>query len=165
MRRFFYLLFILQVACLNVFSQENEITTLILLRHAEKVDDGTKDPSLSAEGIQRAEKIALMLSDTKIDGIYSTNYKRTQGTAMPLSKLKGVPVSLYEPLRGNVIDEILDRHKGGTVVIVGHSNTIPWTANYVLGKETYQQFADGDYGNLLLVSIHNREAKVVWLNY
>jgi hypothetical protein len=49
----------------------------------------------------------------------------------------------------------------------GHSNTIPQIANLLSGKEEFKNFADTDYGNLLIISVVERgqTAKVTWINY
>ena len=65
---------------------QDDITTLILVRHAEKVDD-SRDPELSDMGKQRAEKLAQVLGSQSIDAIYSTDYIRTKDTCAPVSAL------------------------------------------------------------------------------
>ncbi|HRG79877.1 MAG TPA: phosphoglycerate mutase family protein [Cyclobacteriaceae bacterium] len=146
---------------------EAQPTTFILVRHAEKGNDGTKDPDLTDAGSQRAQVLANMLNKTQVDAIYSTAYKRTRNTVTPLATAKGLSVLPYEAFKTDEIDQILKKHTGGTVVIAGHSNNIPWIANYLTGKETYKDFADGDYDNVLIVTVveKGKNAKVVWLSY
>jgi len=146
---------------------EAQPTTFILVRHAEKGNDVTKDPDLTDAGSQRAQVLANMLKKTQVDAIYSTAYKRTRNTVTPLATAKGLIVLPYEAFKTDEIDQILKKHTGGTVVIAGHSNNIPWIGNYLTGKETYKDFADGDYDNVLIVTVveKGRNAKVVWLSY
>ena len=146
---------------------EAQPTTFILVRHAEKGNDGTKDPDLTDAGSQRAQVLANMLKKTQVDAIYSTAYKRTRNTVTPLATAKGLIVLPYEAFKTDEIDQILKKHTGGTVVIAGHSNNIPWIANYLTGKETYKDFEDSDYENLLIVTVveKGKNAKVVWLSY
>ncbi len=161
-----YLLFGLLIFNLTV-AQAQPVTTFILVRHAEKGDDGTKDPDLTEAGIIRAESLANLLKETKVDAIYSTAFKRTSNTVAPLSLAKNIPVQGYEAFKGDEIDKMLKQHAGGTVAIVGHSNNIPWIANYLTGKETYKDFEDSDYNNVFIVSVFKKGkiASVVWLNY
>ena len=42
-----------------------EPTTIVLVRHAEKADDGTKDQSLDSLGIRRAIALMQTLSDVQ----------------------------------------------------------------------------------------------------
>lgn len=143
-----------------------QATTFILVRHAEKVSDGSKDPQLSEAGKVRAMALSKLLKDQKIDAIYATSYKRTQGTVAPLAASKALTVATYDPMKGNVIDEMAAKYPGGTIVVCGHSNTTPWTANYLLGEEQYKDFDDTDYDNLLIVDVIEKgKVKVTWLTY
>jgi len=143
------------------------ITTFILIRHAEKGDDGTKDPDLTDKGRIRAESLVNLLENTKIDAIYSTSLKRTKNTVAPLSKVKNIAVQRYEAFKGEEIDTMIKQYKGGTIIIVGHSNNIPWIANYLTGNETYRNFEDSDYENVFVVSVieKGKTAKVIQLSY
>jgi len=141
-----------------------QITTFILVRHAERAADMSKDPDLTEEGKQRATRLATMLKETKVDAIYSTAYKRTQATMAPLANAKGLSVETYEPAKNDVIDKMLEKHAGGTVVVCGHSNTIPGIVNYLCGTDQYKTFDDSDYNNLVIVSVGEKgKGKVTWL--
>jgi len=141
-------------------------TTFILVRHAEKGTDDPRDPELSDAGKQRAQSLANLLKETKVDAIYSTPYKRTKNTVAPLALAKSVEVGTMG-VKMEELDAILKKHEGGTVVIAGHSNTIPGIANYLTGQQTYQNFDDSDYDNILIVTVveKGKNAKVVWLSY
>ena len=153
----------------NGYSQST-ITTFILIRHAEKLSgsmtDNKNDPDLTEEGKQRALRLVALLKETKVDAIYSTNYKRTQNTVAPLANTKGITVRTYEAKKTEAVDEMLRSFVGGTIVVCGHSNTTPWLANYLLGKNELNDFEDSDYDNVLVVSVIERgKGKVVWMNY
>lgn len=141
------------------------VTTFILVRHAEKGNDGTKDPELSEAGLTRAQSLAKLMQATKVDAIYSTPYKRTRSTVAPLATAKGFDVLGYN--KNEDMDAILKKYSGGTVVVCGHSNTVPALANYLIGKDSYKAFEDSEYGNIIIVSVVERgkNANVVWLNY
>ncbi|QOI97711.1 MAG: histidine phosphatase family protein [Flammeovirgaceae bacterium] len=141
-------------------------TTFILLRHAEKdMKQSTNDPDLSEAGKKRAQRLAVMLDKTAVTAIYSSNYKRTRQTVEPLAQKKGLTIQSYVPNKDEDIDRILAANQGGTVVVAGHSNTIPQFVNYLLGEAQYHTFEDGEYGNLLVVSLVRRGegVKVVWI--
>lgn len=141
-------------------------TTFILVRHAEKEQDGTKDPELSAEGKARAIRLATLLQNTAISAIYSTPFKRTQNTIAPLATSKGIEVNLYEGSKPEEIDRMLKQHPGGTVLVVGHSNTIPGVANYLTGQNAIKNFEDSEYGHLLIVTLLEKgKANLTWLTY
>lgn len=141
-------------------------TTFILLRHAEKeMKKNTNDPDLSEAGKKRANRLALMLDKTHITAIYSSDYQRTRQTVQPLAQRKGLTVQTYVPNKEEDMDMILAKNKGGTILVAGHSNTIPQFANYLLGEPRYQTFDDGEYGNFLIISLIRRGegVKVVWI--
>lgn len=154
--------------CVSLFaSAQEKITTFVLVRHAEKdLTQSTNDPDLSAEGKSRATRLAEVLKQTDITAIYSTPYKRTQQTVQPLSTAKSLEVKSYQP-KPEAIDAMLSQHAGGTLVVAGHSNTVPQFINYLLGEEKYKILDDGDYGNLIVVSVTTRgkDAKVTWLKF
>lgn len=150
------------------FSQEELITTFILVRHAEKdLTQSTNDPDLSTEGKVRADRLVEMLKKTEVRAIYSTPFKRTQQTVAPLASSKSLQVVSYLGNNVEEVDNILKQHAGETIVMAGHSNTIPQVVNYLLGEEKYRVMEDGDYGNIIVVSVitKGKNAKVVWLKY
>lgn len=144
-----------------------QTTTFILVRHAEKENDGTRDPELSAEGKLRAEKFSALVSKTAIDAIYSTDYKRTRNTVAPLAALKQLSVTTYASMKAADLEALLAKHRGRTIVLAGHSNTVPEIANALAGEKKFAQFSDDDYGNVLVISVSTvgKDAKVVWLMY
>jgi 2,3-bisphosphoglycerate-dependent phosphoglycerate mutase len=141
MRSLFVVLFIF--VCASTSAQ----TTFILVRHAEK-ESTANDPGLSAAGQQRALALARILEQQKVDAIYSTNFNRTRNTVKPLADAKGISIQTYE--KEPDIAEL--QKSGGTIVVCGHSNTIPALANKLLGKQQFANFADDDYGNLLIIN-------------
>jgi len=148
-------------------AQSPVVTTVILVRHAEKGTDDPKDPELSEAGKQRAQHLAQVLKKIKVDAIYSTPYKRTRNTVAPLAEAKGISVLDYNPSKKEELDMMLQKYAGGTIVVVGHSNTVAGSANYLTGKIEFQNFDDSDYDNLLIVTLIERgkSAKAVWLTY
>ncbi len=132
------------------FAQDQ--TTFILVRHAEKANDGTRNPPLNEDGKTRSANLAEMLANQEIAGLYSTPFKRTQETLQPIADMKSLEVQDYDPYaKGEWLATLAEKHAGGTVVISGHSNTIPSLANALLGDETFSQFDESDYANLIII--------------
>jgi len=104
--------------------------TFILVRHAEKADDGSKDPPLNAAGSARAQALAVDLRDAPLRAAYATAYRRTQATAAPTANTHSLQVTTYDAnLQAAEFADLLRRtHADGTVLVVGHSNTIPGIA-------------------------------------
>ena len=101
--------------------------TFVIVRHAEKVADAGDDPSLTDAGRARAEAIAASLADAPVVAVYSTAFARTQETARPAATTHALPVTTYdarEPADALAI-RLRAAHDTGTVLVVGHSNTVP----------------------------------------
>lgn len=130
------------------------ITTIYLIRHAEKdrSDKENKNPKLTEEGKQRAERWAEVLGRSKVDAVYSTNYQRTLQTATPIATRNGLEIQTYEPNNLD-IDSLTTRHKGERILIVGHSNTTPMLVNRALGEERFEWIEDTVNGNLFILTI------------
>ena len=143
------------------------LTTVILVRHAEKkIEPENPDPDLTPEGLARAQEIARVFGDAGINAIYATQYKRTQQTVKPLADRIRVPVTLLDSKES---DELLNRlqttHRGQTVFIAGHSNSVPAIVS-ALSNERFPEIPDNEYDNLFIVTIYRfGKAKVTKLKY
>jgi len=137
-----------------------ETTVYYLIRHAEK-DRSTpdKDPGLTEEGLKRANNWAKILNEKEIDLVFSTDYKRTQQTALPIASTNKLEILSYDP-RNLYSDDFKTQTKGKTVLIVGHSNTTPAFVNTILGNQKYDKIDDSDNGKLYIVSIVNDSISV-----
>lgn len=131
-----------------------EITTFILVRHAEKVDD-SRDPDLSEEGYERAAMFERMLEYIQFDAVYSTPFIRTRETARPISERHQLTIQEYDHRDPEkVAAEWLEKHRGQYVLVAGHSNSTPTFANALLGREHFsEKFDESDYGNILIITI------------
>ena len=133
--------------------EQDPITTIFLVRHAEKVGDGSADPALTPAGAARADELAHILKHVKLDAIYSTPYIRTKQTVLPTAKEKGLEVKLYKPGEEDFLKKVLQEFSGGTVLIVGHSNTIPGLANELAGQSDFSDLHDATYDNLFIACV------------
>lgn len=126
------------------------------MRHAEKVGDGTRDPELTDIGHQRAERLASLLSDKNIKGIFSTDFIRTRDTAAPLSRLLGIGTQIYDHKNTAALIDAL-RSLGGNSVVVGHSNSTPTLANSILEETYYEQFDEKQYDQIIEIKVTGAE--------
>lgn len=102
----------------------NDTTVVYLVRHAEKLDG--RDPSLSVEGAERAERLASMLRDEPITAVFVTETNRSRETAAPLATAKGIELSSYAPMDGDALARRIRSLPGsGGCLVVAHSNTVP----------------------------------------
>lgn len=152
---------------LGFSSYSQDLTTFILVRHSEKADDGTRNPPLNEKGKKRSENLAALLNNQNIAALYSTPFKRTKETLQPIGEGKNLEVLTYDPYAKDVwLKEVNAKHLGGTVVIGGHSNTIPNLANILIGEEKFSQFDESDYSNLIIiVTSEVGKGKLVRLTY
>ena len=140
-------------------------TTIILVRHAEKADDGTSNPGLTPLGQARAQRLAAMLAPTGINAVYSTPYKRTRLTGQPTADLEGLRVVEYDPRDEEFTQDLLEKHSGETILVVGHSNTIPMLVNTLTGTTNYPQLEEMEYDKLFVVSLINGAGRAMVLSY
>ena len=143
------------------------VTTVILVRHAEKKNEPSNpDPDLAPEGVERAQEIARVFGDAGINAIYATQYKRTQQTVKPLSDRTSVPVTVLESNQTNeLLRQIQTGHRGQTVFIAGHNNTVPAMVSELSGQ-TYPVIPESEYDNVYIVTIYRfGKAKVIKLKY
>lgn len=134
---------------------------LALVRHAEKASDDPRDPSLSAAGQARAAALATALRDAGVVAVYATQFRRTQQTAAPTAAAAGLELTV-RPASGEVLQdaeafatELKARHAdGGTVLVVGHSNTIPALAAALLGEAAgVAPMPEDEFDRLMLVTL------------
>lgn len=150
----------------HLHAQDEEITTLILVRHAEKAFDKEGDPALTVEGEERAEALAETLEGVDIDAVYSTPFKRTRLTVEPLVKRKGLEIVDYNPFKLEDMVGTIEENRGKTLLISGHSNTTPAILNMLLGEDKFGQLNESDYDNLYIVYyLAVGKVKVLQLQY
>jgi broad specificity phosphatase PhoE len=152
---------ILPICLLFSVLSKSQTTTLVLLRHAEKdtsLPGATMmkaDPPLSAQGERRAASLPELLKTYKIDSLFSTNYIRTKSTLQPLAQKIGLPIQLYDPNQLSGFAQQLRQAKGKTMVIVGHSNTIPSLVNLLIQQNKYQNLPDSVYNQIWIITLKN----------
>jgi len=143
------------------------VTTVIVLRHAEKIiDPGNPDVDLSDAGYARAREIARAFGDSGINAIYATQYKRTQETVKPLSDKTGAPVTIVNSKNtADLLAQIRAQHSGQTIFIAGHNNTVPEIVE-ALGGPKYPIIPESEYDNVFIVTVYRTgKAKVVKMKY
>ena len=151
---------ILKILVLLVFisfdKSTEECSNIYLIRHAEKVrsDESDSDPDLNNKGLLRAENWKNYFISKNISRIYSTNYKRTIKTAIPLAENNNLEILIYSS-DDIVFETFLKSNEGENTVVVGHSNTIPDFVNNLINEEYYDQIDDLNNSNLYMVSICN----------
>ncbi|MBV9772497.1 MAG: histidine phosphatase family protein [Gemmatimonadetes bacterium] len=134
-------------------------TTVVVVRHAEKAADDPQDPSLSPAGRERALALRDALADAPVAAVYATQFRRTRATGEPLATRAGQAVVVRPATAANAATyardlaaEILSRYRGRTVVVVGHSNTVPEIVRALSGKQV-APITDTEYDHLFVVQV------------
>jgi phosphohistidine phosphatase SixA len=116
--------------------------SIYVLRHLEK--GAGDDPSLSEAGAANAKRLVAMLDKDPPVAIFATATRRAQETAAPLAAKLGIPVTTYADAEGLLTAVAAQK---GTVLIVGHSNTVPDIVER-LGGARPAALTDSDYGDI-----------------
>jgi len=145
----------------NIFLREPRVTTVLLVRHAEKAGE-TGDPPLTPEGEARARKLADVVRRAGVTAIYTTDTERTRGTVQPLADSLKLDPIIYSDLTW-LVNQILSEHNGDVVLVVGHSPTVPAIARR-LGANVPVAYID-DFDNLFTVTRKTDEANALNLQY
>jgi phosphohistidine phosphatase SixA len=134
-------------------------TTVFVMRHAEKVlvPEDDPDPPLSPAGEARALELAQHFGRAPkgqgLDAIIVSEFRRTQATVQPLANRIGVPVIVVpanDPAQA--AKRALSENRGGRVLIVGHSNTVPDIVKELSGEDV-GEMSDTEYGIVYVVAI------------
>jgi phosphohistidine phosphatase SixA len=146
---------------------QRPVTTVILVRHAEKnIEPNNPDVDLSPAGQARGQEIARIFGDAGVNTIYATQYKRTQQTVKPLADKLGLPVNQVNSRNtADLVAQIRAQHSGQVIFIAGHNNTVPEIVS-ALGGPTFPIIPENEFDNLYIVTVYRTgKAKVVKLKY
>lgn len=149
-----------------------EPTVIIVVRHAERGTDSPSDPSLTEAGQRRAEALARAAEDAGVTAVYTTQYRRTRDTGAPLAQKLGLRVTALEASAANMAsypsmlrEEILSRHRGETVVVVGHSNTVPALVQALSGRAV-APLTEAEYDRFFVVVVpESGQGRVIKARY
>ena len=145
--------------CISSYSQDS--TVFYLIRHAEKdrTDSSNKNPHLNPDGIIRAEKWGEIFEKIELDEIYSSPYYRTQETLAPSALKHDLKITTYEP--GKLYSkQWISLCSGKTILIVGHSNTIPQLVNKLIKTNRFKNIPDDQNGLLFRVELGEDSPRV-----
>jgi broad specificity phosphatase PhoE len=138
---------------------------VIFVRHAEKEAAPQDNPSLTPAGRERAaalvQVVEVLTAKVPLRAIFTTDFARTRETAAPLAAATHIAPTVTN-------DDPMARiraMRGGTVVIVGHSNTLPAFIE-ALGGPAGIVIGDAEFSHLFVLSAPaTRQAKLASLSY
>jgi broad specificity phosphatase PhoE len=133
-----------------------KLTTVILVRHAEKANTEADTP-LSSAGNARAKELARVLAGTTISAVYTTQFARVRQTVEPLAAAMSLTPMVMEAGGGknyasDIVKRIRREHAGQTVLVAGHSNT---TVDVLkeLGVPNPPSIAEPQFDDLFIVTL------------
>ncbi len=132
-------------------------TTVFVMRHAEKALTPPDDPPLSPTGEARAMALAEQFGRAPkglgLDCIIVSELRRTQDTVRPLANRLGIPV-IVVPADDPALaaNRALKEYRGGRVLIVGHSNTVPAIVEELSG-DAVPEMDDSEFGIVYQVAV------------
>lgn len=129
--------------------------TAVVVRHAEKASETERDPVLSAAGQARAAALDSVLLGGQVTAIIVTPYHRTRETGALVARRFGltpveVAVSGGVPAHARAVAAEVAKHKG-TVLVVGHSNTVGAIVAALGGTADVGDLCDSEYQTLFVV--------------
>ena len=151
---------VLSLGLLTAGLAEAAPRTVVLIRHAETLSDGSRDRGLSQAGHARAQALAAALERAGVSAVITSQYRRTRDTGAPtaaLFELEPVAVALTREggLTGHVAAVVaaVQSAPEGVVLVVGHGNTVPRVVE-ALGGPALPDLAEDDHSTLFtLVSV------------
>ena len=106
---------------------------------------GVSDPDLTSEGVKYAAAVDDWFLRDPPNAIYVSSTKRAQQTAAPLAARLKLTPKIYDPRDTPGLIAAVSA-ESGTVLIVGHSNTVPDIVEKLGGQRpgdlTHEDFGD-----------------------
>ena len=131
-------------------------TVVIVVRHAERAP-GSGDPPISEAGQARARALADIGKAAGVSAVITTQLQRTRQTAQPLFEALGITPTVVNT-QSDVAKHAADvaaavrQFAGKTVLVVGHSNTVPAIVA-ALGGPKYADLCEPEYDSLITLVI------------
>ncbi len=128
---------------------------VLVVRHAERAAEPAGDPTLTPEGQERASLLAQIGADAGIDAIVTSHWRRTQDTAAPLARARGLTPQVVPIRKGELPAHVAEvaaavQRLSGRVLVVGHSNTVAEIVRALSGR-TVDAPCENQYGWIYVV--------------
>jgi broad specificity phosphatase PhoE len=138
-----------------VVAQATRETTVLLVRHAEKAAMPADDPPLTPAGEARARDLWMAIRDANVSTVITTQFARTRQTAQPTVSAMGISPTVVPATSPTHVQDVvaeIRHHPGTTVLVVGHSNTVPMIVE-ALGAKRPGAICDSRYDDLFIVTV------------
>jgi 2,3-bisphosphoglycerate-dependent phosphoglycerate mutase len=157
---------IIVIICFCWWCRTHPVTTVLLVRHAEKGVYPPDDPPLTPEGETRAQILVHVVESADIKGIFATQLLRTQQTVGPLAANLDLIVNIVnKDNTEELVNQIKSNYRGKVVIVAGHSDTVPVIVEE-LGGDPNSAIVGNVYDNLFVITVFRyRKPKVLNLKY
>ena len=137
-----------------------------VVRHAETDPSAGDNPLLTELGQSRAVRLATMLADQKLAGIFVTDTARSVQTATPIASTMGIEPTKYAPTDAQaLIASINQLPKNQPALVVAHSNTVPMIIEALTGLAMDDLHHDEFDRFFAIVLNHDAFVEIVELRY
>jgi broad specificity phosphatase PhoE len=136
-------------ACTTLPGSSRPVPNIYVMRHLH-TPEGVKDAELTAEGRAHAEALARWFRRDPPAVLYVSRTRRAEQTAAPLARSLGLTPRSYDPADTPALLAAVLRETG-TVLVVGHSNTVP-DIIAGLGGERPPPLVHSDFADIWRVS-------------
>jgi broad specificity phosphatase PhoE len=116
-----------------------------VMRHLN-TQPGVRDAELTAEGQRNAQAMVDWFRNDPPSVIYVSNTRRAQQTAAPLAAALGITPKIYDPANSPALAQMV-KAETGTVLVVGHSNTVPDIVQQ-LGGTRPEPIGEAQFGDI-----------------
>ena len=141
-------------------------TVVLVARHADRLP-GQKSDELAPAGIARSSELARVLEKAGVSAIIHSDTQRAAQTVVPLAAATGItPIVIPAKDLAAIAAEVRSR-PGETILIVGHSNTVP-AIIAALGGPELPDLQDTEFDDLAVLTLCRcnwRPARLVHLQY
>jgi broad specificity phosphatase PhoE len=147
-----------------------QTTTVYVVRHAERASMTDVDSPLSDAGRARAVALSMALANAGLDAAVVTSRIRTQQTAAPVVDAHRLPVDTVAfgastTAHVQTIAALLrGKHAGKSVLVVGHSETVPAIVT-ALGGPPLPNLCANAYATIFVVTMTPARTAVARLSY
>ena len=167
-RQYLYLILIIVIivgTIIFIYCPSKPVTTIFLVRHAEKADVPGNDQPLSPAGEARALELAHVLEKAGIDAIFATTYQRTQQTVGPTAIAYNlIPHIIADLDNEQLVNVIRNDFEGQEVLVAGHSHTLA-PIMQLLGISEPPALDGDEYDNLFIISVQFAYPQRTWVRH
>jgi len=142
------------------------LTTLIIVRHAEREASTAPESQLTGKGWERSRELARVLKEAGITRVLVSEYIRTQQTAEAVAaELKIKPEIVAVQTGVDVLLERIRELRGEKVLVISHTGRIESLLEKLTG-EKFPPMADSSYDSLFVLAVPvSGPARVLTLKY